>query len=180
MARRAPAPPDYVAPLPYRGLSLGMHATNRSGETAGTLILAGLILQAIGVAVVLGFSLVILIVPILGGIGLGFAFLGGLWIILVYTYSYQRTRAGEYEAARTPTLVFAILSLVTLALISGVLYLIAYVKLGDAAETRPLPAAWGSAPTPPSPMSYGKRCVLCGTTSPPDATFCSSCGSRLG
>lgn len=157
-----------------------MHGTNQSGETAGTLILVGLILQAIGVAIVLGVSLVLLIVPILGGIALGLALLGVLWVILVYTYSYQRTRAGEYAAARTPTLVFAILSLVTLALISGVLYLIAYVKLGDAAETRPLPTAWGSAPTPPSPASYGKRCPQCGTTSPPEATFCSSCGSRLG
>lgn len=104
-----------------------------SGGTAKTLILVGLILQLIQVLVVFAFGLVTLIF-LIGILFIGASILGLIWLVLVFLFSYRPTGDGDYEGARTPTLVFAILSLLTVNLISGILYLIAYVKLGDAAR----------------------------------------------
>ena len=106
----------------------GVRLPTRSGETALTLILLGLVFGVIGELVLLGVG-VLFFVTILGGISLVAAVIGIIWLVLVYVYSYRPTREGEYAAARTPTLVFAILSLVTLALVASVLSLIAYVRL---------------------------------------------------
>ena len=104
----------------------------RSGETASTLILIGLILQGIEVAIFLGIGLLLFVVPIVGVFVLAIGAIGVLWLVLVYGFSYGPTQMGDYSGARTPTLVFGILSLLTLGLISGILYIIAYAKLGDA------------------------------------------------
>ncbi len=164
--------------------------TNPSGQTAGTLILVGLILQGIEVLVLLGFGLLFLLVPFVGAIVLGFALFGIIWLVLVYVFSYQRTREGDYQGARTPTIVFAILSLLSFALISGILYLIAYIKLGDAETAQLTPAAPVFAPMPPSPaasgggggtpLAGGKFCTYCGRQNAPTSKFCAGCGAALG
>jgi hypothetical protein len=153
---------------------------SQSGQTAGTLILIGLILQAIEVVVLLGVGFFLLFFPFIGGIVLALAFIGIIWVVLIYLFSYQRTTEGDYEGARTPTLVFAILSLVTFGLISGILYLIAYVKLGDAAsESRtPSPMGWPTPPVPPA--AAGQRfCPYCGSPSAVQSAFCAKCGARF-
>jgi hypothetical protein len=162
-----------------------MRAANRAGETAGTLILVGLILDIILEVVLLFVGALLLIVPVIGGIFLVFAIIGFVWIALIWVYSYARVKDGDYEGARTPTLVFAILSLLTLAIVPGILFLIAYVKLGDALESGALPSqAWGPTPTAPipaAPVAAAPRyCARCGRASPGSAVFCEGCGAPLG
>jgi hypothetical protein len=180
----------------------------RSAETAGTLILVGLIFQGITVLVLLGVGLVFLIVPLVGGIVLFLAFLALIWLILVYVLSYARTRDGDYERARTPTLVFGILALISGGVVSGILYIVAYVKLGDAADeeearkvrpySAPVPPTYSpatsfssfpatAAPLPPatsspssSPVSSGSNfCPGCGRPASPQSRFCRNCGFRI-
>ncbi|HTW56441.1 MAG TPA: zinc ribbon domain-containing protein [Thermoplasmata archaeon] len=158
--------------------------SRESGSTAQTLILIGLIFQLVEVVFVLAIGLLFVAFPIAGAILFGLAFIGLLWLVLVYLFSYGPTREGDYEAARTPTLVFAILSLLTGSLIAGILYIVAYVKLGDA-ETPLSPAGYGPNPFPygPSPtaVAFGTRyCARCGTAGLPGAAFCRSCGAALG
>ena len=156
-----------------------MYATGRrsqSGETASTLILIGLILQAIEVVVLFGIGLFLLIVPFFGGIVLGLAVIGIIWLILVYLFSYERTASGDYAGARTATLVFGILSLLTIGLISGILYIVAYAKLGDAeADLSQAVPGWGMTPLP----SGTKFCPTCGRPNAPSNGFCPWCGARL-
>ncbi len=164
------------------GLVSGTSPGDRSGETATTLILVGLILQAIEVFVLLVIGLFLLIVPLLGLIFLVLAFFGIIWLILVYVYSYERAKEGYCSGAKTPTLVFGILSLLSVGFISGILYIIAYAKLGDAEAEgrRPVPAwgappIWGAPPMPPG----GKFCPACGRPNALGAAFCVGCGGRL-
>lgn len=117
-----PGVPSYVPP---------------SGSTAKTLILVGIILQAIFVLIYLIIGAVSLIVTILGVVYLALAVLGIVWLLLIWVFSYSRVREGRYEAARVPTLIFGILSL--LQIIPGILYIIAYVKLGDAVREQQMP-----------------------------------------
>ncbi len=156
---------------------------SRSGSTAKTLILIGLILQIIEVVVFLLFvAFVLLAVPLLGFLLGILGLVGLLWVVLVYIYSYLPTSRGDYPAARTPTLVFAILSLLTLSIISGILYLIGYVKLGDAEDElySRTTLAWSPAPTPPPPPSPGGRfCPRCGRSAPAASAYCPACGSPL-
>ncbi len=163
---------------------MGMR-TNPSGETAGTLILIGLILQTIEVLIFVAVGLIFLIVPFLGAIVLVLAVIGIVWLVLVYVYSYQRTREGDYAGARTPTIVFAILTLLTLGIISGILYLIAYVKLGDAESAQVAPQfapqpAFPYTPGNPAATPGGKFCTYCGRQNLATSKFCAGCGAALG
>ena len=156
-----------------------------SGETARDLILVGLILDGFGelVLLALGFSS-----WWFGLIFLGFAFIGFVWIFLVYLYAYESVRDGDYEGARRPTLIFGILSLLTLAIVPGILFLIAYAKLGNAIREEPgLAASWDRPPIPsvgtpflsPSAPGVPRYCTYCGRPGPAGATFCTSCGVWL-
>ncbi|NNN17442.1 MAG: hypothetical protein HKL79_03670 [Thermoplasmata archaeon] len=168
--------------------------TVRSAETAELLILVGLILQVVGVLIVFGIGIFLLIGPLIGAIFLLFAFFGIVWLILVYAFSYRRTKDGDYEGARTPTLVFAILSLLSLGLISGILYIVAYSKLGDAineaeASRKPSPSpafyaapayAGGPAPVTSAALPTAPRfCSRCGRPTSYQSRFCLSCGAVL-
>lgn len=157
---------------------------NRSGDTAKLLILIGLILEIIEVVVLFGLGAFFLFFPLLGGIILLLGVFGLLWVLLVYFFSYARTAEGDYESARTPTLVFGIVSLLTVNLISGILYIIAYVKLGDAvtegARPPPMagPPAWGS-PLAANVGGTVRYCSSCGRPNPTTGQFCVGCGARL-
>jgi hypothetical protein len=143
-----------------------------SGQTAKTLILVGLILQGIFVLFLLGFGAVLLIVFI-GIFLLAAGALGLIWLILVYLFSYQPARDGNYEGARTPTLVFTILSFLTLSIIPAILYLIAYIKLGDAVRevAAPMPSQF----LPPAPRM--QVCLKCGSLRQGPGAFCAHCGT---
>lgn len=160
-----------------------MQARSHAGDTAETLILIGLILDIILEVVLLFVGLFFLIVPVIGGVLLALAVIGFVWVALVWGFSYSRVKAGDYEGARTPTLVFAILSLLTLGIIPGILFLIAYLKLGDALDEEAYAPAWAPAPFPPvpaAPASPPRFCAHCGRAAKPGATFCESCGAPLG
>ena len=160
-----------------------MRATDASAQTAETLILVGLILDLVGEVILVVVGLWLLAFPLLGLVVLGFALIGFVWIALVYLFSYDRVRSGDYEGARTPTLVFAVLSLVTLAVIPGILLLVAYVKLGDALAGERLPGyAWAQPASPfaPGPLPGGARfCMHCGRPNGIDNRFCQGCGAPL-
>lgn len=161
---------------PTAGLVYGAPPTSGSGETAKLLILIGLILQIVEVVILFGLGFVFLLFPVLGAIILLLAVLGIVWVLLVYLFAYAPADAGDYRTARTPTLVFAILSLITIGLISGILYLVAYVKLGDAEmET----AGAGRGPGFPGGFPGTKFCPMCGRANPAAGRFCAGCGAAL-
>lgn len=153
---------------------------SRSEQTARTLVLAGLILDALGFVALLGVALFLLtysIGPLLEGI----LFLGGalslVWLLLVYTFSYTRIRDGDLEEARTPTLVFAVLSLVTGGIVPGILYLIAYLLLGQALDQIDAQQAATRSPAfPKAAPLFGGSPPMTGTVRPPGSTACPKCG----
>ncbi|MFZ1024023.1 MAG: hypothetical protein WAN87_07805 [Thermoplasmata archaeon] len=180
----------------------------RSSETAQTLILIGLIFQLVSFLILLGVGFFLLIIPILGGIVLFLAFISLIWLLLVYIFSYAPARNRDFEDARTPTLVFGILTLISGGFISGILYIVAYVNLGDAldeeqartaaprASATALPyvpparfayspgtpvlasPAMTPPPSPPIPLS-SFYCSSFGRPTPPHATYCRNCGPQL-
>lgn len=170
----------------------GAPSPPRAAGTAKVLILIGLILQAIEVAVLLVLGLFLIFVPFVGVfIFLPLAGIGILWIVLVYLFSYERVTQGDYAGAATPTLVFGILSLITLQLISGILYIVAYVEIGSGERELALartgypgaPPTWGA--PPPSAFPPGaagappKYCPYCGRPNPAVSRFCQGCGAAF-
>lgn len=182
-----------------------------SGGTAKTLILIGLVLQLVFALFFLFGLGVIALVTLPVGVGL---FLAGIWLVfglidflflyLVYTLCYRRTRNGEYEEAKTPTIVFGILSLIFAGVIPGILYIIAWVKLGDAAREQqqqrqattpaagyyspstppqaatpypvPPPTSTGPSSSPTPGASSTRFCASCGSPLAADQMFCPACG----
>jgi hypothetical protein len=150
---------------------------NRSGKTARILIVVGLLLQTVQVAgwfVAGAISSGGLLPPwflfALGGVGL-------VWLVLVYALAYRPARLGDFSKARTPTLVFAVLSLATLEILSGLLYIFAYEDLGKAQAPSPLTSAFAD----PRPLSSGSKvCPACHQANPLSTTFCQACGFILG
>lgn len=168
-----------------------------SGSTAKTLILIGLILQLIFALLflfVFGVSALILasvgFFPVFAVIYIAFGALGFIWLILIWMLCYKPVSEGRYEAAKTPTLVFAILSLITLGILSGILYLIAYIKLGDAVREQqmPPPGYPGGAPMTPmapyaaqpmapySPQPVAPMMPPAAAPPAPGAVMCPKCG----
>jgi hypothetical protein len=164
-----------------------------SGSSAETLVFAALILQVIGGVILFGailylfgyaayhpfpFAWVALIAAaIVGGVAV-------LFLYLAYEYSYLRIQRGEYQQAQAPTLVLGILSLF-LGLIPGILYLIGYVKLGDAVREQQTPPGFFApgpgfaAPTSPSLPQIA--CRGCGRISfVGQFPYCPFCGQKLG
>jgi hypothetical protein len=98
-----------------------------------------------------------LIIPVFGVLYLAFGFLGVVWLILVWLLCYKPVGEGRYGAAKTPTLIFAILSIITVFnILPGILYLIAFIKLGDAVREQqmPPPGYPGSQPMMAPTMPY--------------------------
>ena len=157
-----------------------------SGDTAETLVLIALILQVIGgVAVLMAI-----------GFLFGFSFLNPfpwawlaltaasivgvlvvVFLYLAYTYSYRRIREGEYDAAKSPTLVIGVLSLF-FGFLPGVFYLIGYAKLDSAIrEQQGPPVGYGPSASPATSIA----CTACGRVYPLGAFgFCPACGRKLG
>ncbi|MFG1529911.1 MAG: hypothetical protein AAFA34_01355 [Thermoplasmata archaeon] len=166
-----------------------------SGGTAKTLILVGLIFQAIFALIFFfGVGLLSLAVALaaangagagavlLAGLFVGLGLIGFILLFLAYSMSYRRTRNGEYQAARTPTLVFAILSFLTINIIAGILYIIGYVKLGDAAREQAQQTAGAgtsynpNAASPPVAPAPGPAASPGAAPSPSVAPNCPKCG----
>jgi hypothetical protein len=129
------APPSGMYPTG----GMAMSRRTPSGGTAETLILIGLILQAIitlwgivSIFVLSSFTFFAFGGLLLLAIGVPYALLALFFLYAAYEWVYRRTKATNYEGARTWTLVLGILGLPFGYLIVGILYIIAYVKLGDA------------------------------------------------
>lgn len=151
------------APFVQRGLP-------PSAATAKTLILVGLILEII---VAVG-SLLVGLLTLFAGVGIilvAFAVVALFVLYLVYEFTYKRIQQGNFAGARTPTLVWTILLFLTLSIISAILFLIAYVKLGDAIrESQAVAVAppYGSMASPYGIPAYGTAPAL--SFAPPAAT----------
>ena len=59
---------------------------------------------------------------------------GILWVLLDYFLVYRRLRLGMVKEAKTPSLVLGIVQLIFGGVISGILLIIAYVKIRDSLE----------------------------------------------
>jgi len=142
-------------------------------RTACNLVLLGLILQAIqvGVFLAVGFLPFGSAAPRLGWVALGA--IGAVWVLLVTRFSFATLRGGEYQAARRPTFVFALLSILTIGVFSGLCYILAYHEIGQIPkESLPAPSS-----ATPLPRATGEKvCPICGTASPPGAKHCGRCG----
>ncbi len=167
-----------------------------SAGSAVTLILIGLIFQVISVILLFAVGLYVLTLPVpgwFGGILLLLTLLSVIWLVLVYYLSYERARDDDFEGARTPTLVFGLLALISGGIVSGVLFIVAYVKLGDAAEevytTEDDEAQrWGSPSAPVGSPLYRPTLASSSPAVPappiapapaslsPGSNFCSNCG----
>ena len=161
-----------------------------SAQTAETLVLVALILQVIGgaflflgIAFLLGLSIVHPFAYAAAAVGavLGVGAVVVVFLYLAYTLAYERIQRGEYEAARTPTLVIGILSLFA-GILPGVFYLLGYVKLGDALQEQQRFAAPGGpgAAYPGGPGAPQVACRGCGRVHPLGAfAYCPACGQKL-
>jgi hypothetical protein len=173
-----------------------------SGDTAGTLILIAFIFQCIAsgvVFLVLFYIPFVIIAPV--GLAVSLTVLGILGVIgavailmlyVAYAYSYRRTKDGNYEGARTPTLILGILGIFFGWIVTGVLYLIAFAKLGDAAREVRGPVFYATpgyyAPAMPygtpgpvptgTPMAGGGPAFALppGPPPPPAGVVCPRCG----
>lgn len=156
-------------------------------------MLVALILQIVGAVIVVG------VLVLLFGFT-AYHFLRAAWVVLVvaatvgaisvvflycaYEFSYRRIQNGQYYEAQAPTLVIGILSLF-LGLIPGILYLVGYLKLGDAIrEQQAVPFGYGPAPgfpAPPGAFAPQVACRQCGRVSfVGQFSFCPNCGQKLG
>ncbi|MCI4326462.1 MAG: hypothetical protein L3K16_02325 [Thermoplasmata archaeon] len=142
-----------------------------SQGTAKTLLLVAFVLQLL-------LSLIYIVVGLLGIVaGSLFLFVGSFGVAILalsaiatiapilvlyvaYRYAYAPTRDGNFAAARGPTLLLGIVGIFFGVILVGLLYLLAYWKIGQAqAESGPQ-GGWAGAPTPafayaPSPV-YGR------------------------
>ena len=155
-----------------------------SGVTAETLVLIGLILQAIGGALVIGgiawffgysafhpFPYVWAVVTAAAVVVVAVV----IFLYFAYTLSYERIRRGEYRAAQAPTLVLGILSLF-LGLIPGILYLVGYAKLDAAIREQQGGLGGGPGAVPTALIA----CRGCGRVHPVGAyVHCPECGQKL-
>ena len=137
-------------------------------STAKTLVLVAIILQAIGFAVGIGLITFFFVafpfssttttgpggttttvtpIPLGTAVGLGLVFgalflIGLIWLLLDYFLIYRRLSEEKVEEAETPALVLEIIQLVMGGIITGILIIIAYVKIRDSESRRRMqPAA---------------------------------------
>ncbi|MGP8158233.1 MAG: hypothetical protein ACLPWO_01275 [Thermoplasmata archaeon] len=184
-----------VSALPPPAPALYLTPPNRppSAGTAETLVLVALILQVIGAVIVIGLLVLLFgftayhFLRVAWVVGLVAGVIGAIALLFLgcaYQYSYVRIQRGQYQEAQAPTLVIGILSLF-LGLIPGILYLVGYVKLGDAVREQQMPpsnygTAYGFAPPPGAavPMVACRQCQRVYYVG--QFPFCPNCGQKLG
>jgi hypothetical protein len=173
--------PTSQVPAMYSTPGNPMRTKTPSGGTAETLILIGMILQLIGtlaVFLLIAFlgSFLFFFGPAGGAIAIGiggFVLLLGLFFLYAaYAWCYKRTKEGDYEGAKGWTIILGILGLLFGGVITGILYIIAWVKLRyavneqRAAPTMGAPAApmYGApvSPTGSAPAGAPPTCPKCG------------------
>ncbi|MCI4345385.1 MAG: hypothetical protein L3K07_01310 [Thermoplasmata archaeon] len=147
-----------------------------SGSTAKTLILIALLLDllfALAFVFVIGLAF-LYTSAVCGAVGgahcglslyaaffLALGVIAFIWMFLIWSLCYKPVSRGQYAEARGPTLIFAILAFLTLSIITAILLLIAWIKLGDAVNDSRMGGSGGmyapgmaqpyGAPPPPYP-----------------------------
>ncbi|MGP8017301.1 MAG: hypothetical protein ACLPP2_00340 [Thermoplasmata archaeon] len=154
-----------------------MPPADPAGNSAKVLTLAGLAVQVVQCVAFLGIGFYLSSEPSVRTLLVLLGTIGIIWLLLVYAFSYRRMRTGDFVGARSPILVFAVLSVFTVSVLSGLLYILAYHELGSIEQGRP-----SSHPMrPPSPLrSESKVCPICSRANPLSTTFCQECGFALG
>jgi hypothetical protein len=149
---------------------------NTAGRTARTLILVGLGVQAVQVGYLSWLVLETRPTGFLGDLIETFLAVGVVWLVLVYLLAYRPVDAGQYEAARVPTLAVAVLSIFSGSIVSGLLYILAYEELGKMIDPRG-PVLLRA---PPAPLvTASKVCPACGRLNSSATAFCQGCGFAL-
>ena len=92
--------------------------------------------------------------------------------------TYKKIDEGNYEAARTSSLVLGILGLLPFlgSFIGGIFFLLAYAKLGDVLRWAAYPATPVAFPSGPASTRF---CVSCGRNVDAHNLFCAHCGAQL-
>jgi hypothetical protein len=183
MSAAYPTAPAVVVPARVR---------SPSGGSAQTLVLVALVFQIIGALILFGtigwgFGYSILnpfpFAWVAGLFAAGVVVVTAILLYVAYAYSYERIQRGEYSEARAPTLVLGIVSLITFNLISGVLYLVGYAKLGDAMrEQQGYAPGFATAYLPPPSAPVAQvACPGCGRVyTQGQFGFCPGCGRKMG
>jgi len=186
---RAPVLMSVGYPSPTASLPT-TRARSPSGGSAETFVLVALILQVIGavflflgIALLFGVSIFhpypFAVVAVVAGATIAVTAL--VFLYAAYEFSYRRIQQGEYQQAKTPTLVIGILSLF-LGIIPGIFYLIGYIKLDDAIREQQgygggVAPGYGPAFSPTAQAA----CLGCGRLYPiGQVSFCPACGRKLG
>jgi len=151
-----------------------------SAGTAQTMILVGLILEVLFGVLFLADGALGLAFASSNALGSAFYVFPLIWLVafgvlplflvlFAYQRSYLRTREGQYEAARDPTLLIAIIELI-FGVLPGIFYLIGYIKLGDAISEARQPPVFqaGYMPGMPQP-GYAMPGAAPGAAYPPYA-----------
>lgn len=140
--------------------------------SARTLVAAGIGLQAAQVGAFFLFAFYITPHGSQALIYVVLALLGLAWLALAVALVYRPLRAGHVVRARSAALVFAILSLFTISILPGLMYILAHHEMRAHVASDP-PRPLGTA----RPLEGGlKTCSMCGRANPPASTFCQGCG----
>ena len=164
-----------------------------SATTASTLVLIALILQCIAGVIIVGIAALligaaafapfpfgwvgVIVAVVIGGVTITFLY-------LAYELSYRRIESGDYRGAESPTLALGIISLF-FGILPGILYIVAYVKIGDAIREQrsvsvPYPTPYPSAAPTPAPAYAQVACRGCGRVYVAGQyVFCPGCGGHL-
>lgn len=160
---------------PYGGQQVPAEAQSVKSMLGIVRILAiifGVILLLVGLFVLAASA----IFPLFGLFAIPFVIFGIIDIVLFYEAGQIRSMVdqGQYEAAKSKTLVWTILGFILGGIIVGILFLIAYLKFDPLINWQrsqgSAPAGWpGAAPTPmAAPPAAG--------VPPPGAPMCPKCG----
>ncbi len=107
-------------------------------------------------------------------------------LLIVYIVVQEPLKRGDVARAATPALVLGILSIILFNIISGILLLVAYARIGRADAIRL--GVWGGAPAgglspsvplaptgPGVPADEVRYCSSCGAPLTPSDRYCSNC-----
>ncbi len=151
-------------------------ATGFTGSSARTLTRAAMATLAVEAAIWFWLGVYLdprdPVPPVALALG-AFSMLG---LVLVYLLAYRPMARGDFAGARTPTIVFAGLSLLLANPLSALLLALAHHELGSPElDPRPRPPSF-----PPTPLAPTVGiCPICTRPNPPSTPFCRSCGYAL-
>lgn len=129
---------------------------------------------------------------------LGMGLVPLVYLVIVYYVLYTSIVKGRIKVARTRALALGIISLFVGGIISGILLLVAFIKLDRAdgliRPAMPIRRALEPPTAPPQPAvipqpeearrkeaeAHPRYCPSCGQVLQPPYRFCTNCGARVG